>query len=248
MSKPTSRTTLIDYALRKLGAPVIKINLDSDQIEDALDDTIQLYQEYNMEAIVDVFRKHEVTQDDIDNEYISLPESLITVARILPFDTSSSQFSTMWQVKFDAIADLYTSHADLKNYAINMGHLALIENLFTVEQNADFARKQGRLYLNGITWATDLKVGDYIVIEGKETIDPGTYPLIYNDIFIKKYFTASLKKQWGANIKKFDGIQMPGGVTLDGRSLYEEATTEMADIEEKMRDEFEEPLAQIYMA
>jgi hypothetical protein len=246
MAKPTSRATLVDYALRQLGAPVIKINLASEQIDDALDDAIQLYQEYNSEAIVDHYRKHQITQTDIDNQYITIPENMIGVSRVMPFNTAvGGKFSAMWQIQFEAIGDLYNA-TDLKNYDANMRHLALIEHMFTVEQNIEFSRKQGRLYMNGVDWSS-LKVGDYLVFEGKQTVDPDTFPLIYNDIFLKRYFTALLKKQWGANLKKFEGIQMPGGVTLDGRALYEEAITELQEIVEKMREEFEEPISEVYV-
>ena len=248
MAKPTSRATLVDYALRQLGAPVIKINVSNEQIDDLLDDAIQIYQEYNSEAVVDTYRKHQITADDVSNEYITVPESMLVVSRVLPFGMAGgSKFSTAWQVKYEALGDLHSTGYDLKNYDINMKHLALIEYLFSVEQNAEFARKQGRLYIDGIKWGTDLRVGDWLVLEGKQAIDPDEFPLIYNDIHLKKYFTALLKKQWGANMSKFDGIALPGGVTFDGQRKYDEAVTELNLIEETMRDEFETPLSYIYM-
>ena len=168
MAKPTSRQSLVDYSLRQLGAPVIKINLASEQIDDSMDDAIQLYQEYNSEGTIEVFKKHEITQTDIDNKYITVPESMIVISRVLPFDTSGDQFSTMWQIKFDSVNELNRGTSDLKNHHINMSHMALIEYMFKVEQAITFSRKQGKVYFEGLDWNLDVKVGDFIVFEGQE--------------------------------------------------------------------------------
>jgi len=97
-----------------------------------------------------------------------------------------------------------------------------------------FNRRQGRLYLD-INWETDLFLGDYVVLEVYRALDPTEFTKVYNDPWLKHYTTSLFKRQWATNLKKFQGLQLPGGVTLDGNGMYDEAITEIKDLEEELK-------------
>jgi len=243
MAKPNSRQTLIDYCLRSLGAPVIEINVDEDQIEDRIDEAVQFYQEYHSDAIIRMFRKHQITSDDITNGYIDLPDSFLFVNRIFPFNSTSNgtdMFSIDYQIHLNDIYDL--QHAEgLVHYEMTKQYLSLIDRQVNgMQQLSTFSRHQNRLYIEG-NWTSKISEGDYIIVEGYETLDPDTYTDVYNDRFLKKYATALIKRQWGLNLIKFEGMQLPGGVTLNGRQIYDDAVQDIEKIEEEMQLTYEMP-------
>lgn len=246
MAKVTSRQTLIDYALRELGAPVIKINVAQEQIDDRIDDAIQKFQEYNSEATVNTFLKHAVTQTDIDNGFIPIPESVISMSRVLPLSGASKgdMFAEDWGLQANAISKLRFTQGGsggLHSYEIAMNHLEMIDMMFSTGNPSKFNRYQGRLYLD-IDWEKELSVGDMIVFEGAVVVDPEQTPLIYNDIMLKAFAVQLIKRQWGNNLKKYDGVTMPGGITLDGQKMYDEADAELKELNETMRDLYELPV------
>jgi len=243
MAKPNSRQALADYCLRALGAPVVEINIDDDQIGDRIDEAFQFYQEYHSDATIRRFRKHLVTSDDITNEYITLPESFIHVSRVLPFKMhagGSGDFSIDYQLMLNDVYDL-RGPGSILHYAMTQDHIALIDQLFDgKDQTTRFNRHMNRLFME-TRWGTDIVANEYIIIEGYETINPADYTDVYNDIFLKKYLTALIKRQWGTNIKKFEGVQLPGGVTINGQQIYDEAVEEIKEIEEQMQSRYEMP-------
>jgi len=218
MAKPNSRQTLIDYALRALGAPVIEINVDEDQVEDRVDEAMQFYQEYHSDSIVRNYRKHLVTAEDVTNGYVTVPDSMIFVNNIFPIGASTSQsgmFSVDYQMHFNDMYNL-RNPGGLIDYEMTKQYMAMIDlKVNGMSQRSSFSRHQNRLYVEG----DDLEEGIYIIVEGHEVLDPETYTDIYNDMLLKKYLVALIKRQWGANLIKFEGMQMPGGVTLNGRQI-----------------------------
>jgi len=245
MAKVNSRQTLIDYCLRQLGQPLIKINVAQEQIDDCVDDAIQKFQEYNGEATIRTYLKHAITATDQANGYIPVPESMIMVNKVLPFSSASKgdMFSDDWELQNNAISKLRfaTGGGGLTSYEIAMNHLEMIDMMFSTATPSKFNRYQGRLYLD-INWATETSVGDMIVFEGSMVIDPEQTPLIYNDIMLKQFTVQLIKRQWGSNLKKYDGVIMPGGITLDGQKIYDEANEELKELAETMRDLYEEPV------
>lgn len=242
MAKPNSRESLINYCMRSLGAPVIEINVDEDQVEDRIDEAIQFYQEYHSDAVVRVYRKHIVTTDDVTNQYITLPNSLLFVNRIFPFNSSSGSgmFSIDYQIHLNDIFDL-KGHGSLLNYTMLKQHMSLMDQQINgMQQLSTFSRHQNRLYVEA-DWSDKISAGEYIIIEGYETVDPDAFNDVYNDRFLKKYATALIKRQWGLNLIKFEGMQLPGGVTLNGRQIYEDATQDIEKIEEAMQLTYEMP-------
>lgn len=266
MASPSTRQELIDYSLRKLGAPVLEINVDDDQIDDLVDDTIQYFQERHFDGSEKTFLKYQITQDDIDrgrgpgssastgistttvtesvglttefsfeenNNYIKVPDSVIGINKIFKFDTSSIS-GGMFSIKYQLfLNDLYYfSSVDLLTYSMTKRYLEDIDFLLTTDKQVRFSKRSGRLYLD-IDW-TAQTAGDYLVIDCIRALNPSDFNKIYNDTWVKRYLTSLIKRQWGANMMKFSGTKLPGGVELNGRQYYEDGNAEIREIEDKM--------------
>jgi hypothetical protein len=242
MALITTREQLKDYCLRRLGAPVIEINLDDDQIEDRLDDAFQFYREYHYDAVEMVYLKHEITSTDIANQYIPVPDSVVGVSRMLPF-TNRSDGTNIFSIRYQLlINDLYSlMSTNLIYYAQVKTELELINQLLTGIKPVRFNRHMNRLYMD-MDWTGDVDVGTFIIVECYRILDPETYRDVYNDMFLKKYATALLKRQWGENLKKFSGMQLPGGVTINADVIYQDALAEIDKIESEMQSRFELPV------
>jgi hypothetical protein len=244
MANPTTRQELIDYALRRLGAPVIEINIDEDQLEDRIDDALQFYQEYHSDATMRVYLKHQITADDITNKYIVLNDNILNVKRVFPIGNSQSSinmFSVKYQLHLNDIYDL-SYIGDLMYYEMVQQYVSLLDmKLNGSGEHIRWNRHMNQLHLD-VNWETDIKVGDYIIVEAMRIVDPSTYTEVYNDMFLKQYATALIKQQWGSNLIKFEGMQLPGGVTLNGRQIFDDATEEISQIREQMQSNYEMPV------
>ena len=242
MAAVTSREQLKDYCLRKLGSPVIEINVDDDQIEDRIDDAFQFYREYHYDAVEKIYLQYQFTAQDIVNRYIPLPDAVVGVERILPFShrtTGINIFDIRYQI---LINDLYSlMSTDIIYYAQVRQQLELINQVLVGTKPVRFNRHMNRLYID-MDWAANVTAGDFVIVEAWRILDPSTYTDVYNDMFLKKYATALIKRQWGANIKKFSGVQLPGGVTLNGDTIYQEAEDEIKQIESEIQSKFELPV------
>lgn len=242
MAAVTSRQELKDYCLRKLGAPVVEINIDDDQIEDRIDDAFQFYREYHYDAVEKVYLNYQFTAEDLENRYIPLPDTVVGVERIFPFSnrtTGVNIFDIRYQI---LINDMYSlMSTDIIYYAQVRQQLELINQVLVGTKPIRFNRHMNRLYID-MDWKANATVGDYIVVEGWRILDPSTYTDVYNDMFLKRYATALIKRQWGTNIKKFSGVQLPGGVTLNGDTIYQEAEEEIKVIESEIQSKFELPV------
>jgi len=238
----TTRQGLIDYCLRRLGAPVTEINVDDEQISDRIDDAIEFFQEYHFDGVEKVFLKHTMTQTDIDNEYIAAADPIVSVLRILPVPNfnafQTGFFNEEFQLRLNDLEHFRSS--TMINWAMSQTNFSLVENLFGVQPTLMFNRKQNKIYLE-TDWSNKFKVGTILIIEAYRILDPATYTEVYNDMFLKKYATALIKQQWGSNLKKFTGVTLPGGISLDGQTIFTEATEEITKIEEEMNMKYELP-------
>lgn len=245
MANPTSRATLIDYCKRRLGDPVVEINVDEDQLEDRVDEALQYYQEYHSDATVRTYLKHQVTQTDIDNEYITLSSNIIFVSKLFPisssFNSSFNFFDIKYQMMLNDIADLQNFAGDLAYYEQMQQYLSLLDVKLNGHPQTQFQRKQNRLYVFGDFADNDVTVGEYIVAEVYQIVDPSTHTSVFNDMWLKEYTTALIKQQWGSNLLKFEGMQLPGGVVLNGRQIFDDATTDIDKLRETIRMEHEMP-------
>jgi len=304
MAQPTTRQQFIDYCKRRLGFPVIDINVDDDQISDRVDDALQFFEDYHFDGVEKMFMKHRITQDDIDRRWIYCPDAVTYVVGMFPFDDSNASIN-MFDLRYQLrLHDLYDfTSVSYVSYEITMQHIRTLNLMFSGTPQIRFNRKQNKIFLD-IDWSRDVSVGDYVIIDCYRAIRPATITLtgtgtavttsntitgtgtifdqellegdvitlggqelqvnqitsptslttigpvtsnvtngvltkpgnseVFNDRFLKRYATALIKYQWGSNLSKFAGIQMPGGVTLDGVRIMTEAKEEMDKIEEDM--------------
>ena len=275
MAKPASRQQLIDYCLRKLGAPVLEINLDDDQIDDSVDDAIQLFNERHFDGVERMFLKYKITQADLDrgrakgtdgvgivtttatstniagygtttsswyetSNFLQVPDSVVGVEKIFKFDTSSIS-GGMFSIKYQLfLNDLYYFNSvELLQYAMVKSYLEDIDFLLTTDKQVRFNKRQDRLYLD-IDWGAET-VGNWLVLDCYRALDPTSFTQVYNDIFLKQYLTALMKRQWGQNLIKFKGVKLPGGIELNGREIYDDAEREIESLRSKMSTEYELP-------
>lgn len=246
MASPNSRQSLIDYCLRRLGAPVIEINVDPDQIEDKVDDALQVYRDYHSDGTIRTYLKHQITSTDVTNGYITMDPSINYVSRLFPISTgigaTRNFFDIKYQMALNDIASMYSYIGDLAYYEQMQQYLSTLDMLTAGTPQITFSRRQNRLYIWGDFTDGDIKAGDFIIAEVYQIISPDGATAIYNDSFIKNYTTALIKQQWGMNLMKFEGMQLPGGVTLNGRQFYEDATAELEQLKDNMRLEQEMPI------
>lgn len=244
MAIPVSRQTLIDYCFRILGYPVIEINVDDDQVEDRIDDALQFYQTYHSDSYLTTYFKHQITQEDFDAKSIQIPDEIFGIRQILPLLRGTSGSLGMFDARYQImLSDMYSLgfSGELADYVHVQKYLSTINLLLGSGNRFRFNRHQGRLILD-VDWGTDITVGDFIIAEADRIIDPAESPKIWNDYFLKKYATALIKRQWGINLKKFEGIQLPGGITMNGQQMFDEANEELQRLEEEARSNWEEPL------
>ena len=252
-----SRQQLIDYCLRRLGEPVIEVNVDEDQIEDKIDDALQLYREFHSDATFRNYYQHQMTDTDIANKYVTIPARIISVTKMFAgtggFIGSTNMFSFNYQFAlsdFHSLTDV--GAGGLAYYDQMRQYMELIDMKINGLPIINFSRRQDRVYLWSDIEDGQLKAGDYVCFEVYEVVptpeaiatDPlrrGEVSTVYNDMFMKDYTTALIKEQWGMNMSKFEGMQLPGGTTVNGRIILEDARTELTELRERMRLEYEEP-------
>jgi hypothetical protein len=241
----TSRDMLIEYCLRKLGAPVIEINVDQDQLEDRVDEALEWYVDFHSDATIRTYLKHQITDSDLTNGYIPISSEVIHVSRMFPiqsnFGSSYNMFDIKYQMMLNDVADLHNFIGDVAYYDQIQQYLSLLDMKLNGSPIVNFSRHQNRLYINGDILGEDLKVDDYVVVEVYQIINPESHTSVYNDRWLKDYTAALIKQQWGSNLIKFEGMQLPGGVTLNGRQIFEDANQEIQDLRERLRLEQELP-------
>jgi hypothetical protein len=252
MATITSRQDFTNYCLRRLGFPVIEINVDPDQVQDRIDDALQYWQDYHFDGLQKVYWIHYITQDDINQKYLDATQSkdpdgntieLAGITRIFPLTDSQAtvnMFDLRYQLRLNELYD-FTS-ASYINYNLTQQHLRSLEIQFTGEVPIRFQRHMQRLYIDWAWGDYEAPVGQVVVSEAYALIDPNTYNLVWNDRWLKEYATALIKRTWGNNLSKFAGLQLPGGVTLDGKTIYTEACTEIERLESEMSTNYFSPL------
>ena len=335
MAIPATKTEFGDWCKRKLGYPVIDINVDADQVDDRVDEAIQYYQMFMSGGNRRMYLKHQVTQADkdrgktnssetitettntpastlpagataldttitladasqfpatgsvilskglgntetiaytlktgnvltttalaqthgagatvalsVDNKwqmtqnYFIMPDGVESVLRILPFDNRGTlnMFDIRYQLRLNDLYDF--SDVSIIYYQQVLWQLDLLDMILVGEKPIEFNVNQDRVYVS-MDWDTDLSVGDFIIFEVYRRINPVEFTQMYNDFWLKRYATALIKKQWGENLIKFQGVTMLGGVTMNGEVIYNEAKEEISTLEEQGRLNFETPV------
>jgi len=234
MAVPSTRAQFKEYCLRELGKPVIEINVDDDQVDDRIDQALRYYWDYHFDGSEKTYYKHQVTVEDIANRYITLPENIIGAVNIFPIGDPSMSSGDIFNIRYQiALNDLYTlTSVSLVPYYMAMQHLATITELLVGMQPIRYSRHKDKLYID-MDW-TKLNIGEYIIVEAYEVVDPEIYPDAWGDRWLGLYATALIKRQWGNNLKKFTGMQLPGGVSFNGQQIYDEAVDEIRELERDM--------------
>jgi len=184
-----------------------------------------------------------ITLGNFDNKYITLNDSVLSVVRTLPLSSRSNSisfFDAKYQLMLNNIQSL--TNTDIQYFTMLKMHINMINDLMTGQKPIRFNRHMNRLHID-LTWGDggDLAIGDYIIIEAYRSLDPDTYTDVYNDGFLKRYATALIKRQWGVNLKKFEGVQLPGGVTLNGQKIFDEAMEEIKELREEAQSTYQLP-------
>lgn len=306
MAKITTRAEFKKYCLRRLGWPVIQINVSDEQVEDRVTDALNFFIDYHFDGTEKIYMKHQFTQTDIDRRWIYCPDPVVFVTKVLPWDDSNSSvnmFDLRYQLRLHDLYD-FTSISYV-SYEITMQHIRTLNLLFSGTPQFRFNRKQNKLFLD-IDWERDAKVGKYVIVECYRSMVPDDVILtgtlsgntnsntltgysttfdqeilendmvslsdgqiiqvrkinspteiviannlsanignatmtitgtsdVWDDRLLKQYATALIKYQFGSNLSKYSGIQMPGGVTLDGVRMMQEAQAEIDKIENEMQ-------------
>jgi hypothetical protein len=252
MATITNRSDFKTYCLRRLGFPTIEINVDDDQVEDRIDDALQYWTDYHFDGLQKVYYIKALQQTDIDQRYLDLstaqddqgnPLEIVGVTRIFPISDSQStvnMFDLRYQLRLNELYD-FTS-ASYINYTLTQQHLRSLEIMFTGEVPIRFQRHMQRLYIDWNWGDSEAPVGTVVIAEAYAAINPDVFNLVWNDRWLKEYTTALIKRTWGNNMKKFGGIQLPGGVTLNGDVIYKEAADEIERLEKEMENQYGPPL------
>ena len=268
MATPSTKATLKSYCLRALGFGVIDINVSDDQADDRLDEALQYFAQYHYDGIEKMYLKHLITSDEVTRarsdasttatdtadssitatwkegkNFIPVPSAVVSVVQVFPFtDTGagSNMFDIRYQLRLNDLFDF--SSTSVIQYQMTMDNIDLLEHILVGETPIRFNQHQNRLYID-MDWENDVTADvDYLIIECYRKLDPTTYTDIYDDIYLKRYATTLLKKQWGANLSKFNGVTMLGGVTMNGETLYSQAVEEQNKLEEEIQLAFELPI------
>lgn len=233
----TTRQELIDYCLRYLGEPVVEINVDEQQIEDRVSEAIEYWRQYHHDGTEKIYMKHEVTEEDVANKYIPIPDLVYGVTRVFPIaaatSTSKSIFDLQYQLRLNDLYDLTST--SVIYFSQVMSHLALLDLTLNGHPIYRFNRYTNKLHIIE-NWEENIAPGTFLLVEGYRVLDPADTPRMYGESWLKEYTTALIKKQWATNLKKFQGMQLPGGVTIDGDKLYEEAIREIQELQESLKN------------
>jgi hypothetical protein len=268
MAKPSTRQELIDYCKRQLGAPVLQINIDDDQVDDVIDTAIQYYQEYHFDGIERMYLKHQFTADDAEkfkasnqettspdndtwekrNNYIEVPDHVIGIQKVFGISSNFSR-NDMWGfgnqyflMDVFSFSSGYTfGHFDLANYYMIKQYFETMDMVINTGALVEyrFNQRQDRLYID--IDVDRIRAGNYLLIDCYRALDPEEWSQVFNDSFVKRYATALMKRMWGQNLIKYNNVQLPGGITLNGRQIWEDGDAEVKDLEARMLTDYSLP-------
>lgn len=237
MAKPTTRQELIDYCLRKLGQPVINVNVAQEQLDDRLDQALETYYEKHYDATEELWMFYPLTQADVDAGYFELPDNILSVTEIVyPGGSSISQPSGMFSYQYQFMANQLSPWQpfDSIDYFMKLTNIQMVSNMIDPERRFEFIRHENKIRV----YDTTAGEGCPIAMRVYKMLDES---YVYNDKWLKEYLTALIKKQWAENTSKFENIQLLGGVTINGERLMLQAMEELEKLEETLEDTYMEP-------
>ena len=265
MAIPTTKATFKNYCLRALGFGVIDINVSDDQADDRIDEALQYFAQYHYDGIEKMYLKYQVTAADItratENDtttatdsidssitatfsegknFIPMPSAVVSVLNIFPFDdqATNNMFDIRYQLRLNDLYDF--SSTSIIHYQMTMQQLDFLSHILVGEKPIRFNQHQNRLYID-MDWENDIDVDEFLIIECYRKLDPSSYIDVFDDIFLKRYAIQLIKRQWGANLSKFQGVQLLGGVEMNGADIYSQASEEILRLEEQIQLAYELP-------
>ena len=245
MATPYSRNELKEYCLRALGHPVIEVNVEDSQVEDRIDEALQYFAKWHHDGGGKMYYTYALTAQDISRKWIDtnpIDPSILTINRIfhMGFNISTHNiFNIRYQLALNDFYGLRTGQTNLNYYVSTMQYIEMLQQLLDPEKQLRFNKYNNKLQID-MNW-NDFAPNQYLLIEGFAVIDPAEYSEAWNDPMLKKYATALIKQQWGANLSKYEGIPLPGNITFNGARIYQEATEEANKIEEEVLLKYQEP-------
>jgi hypothetical protein len=237
---PKNKDEFKENCLRRLGKPVVEINVDDDQIDDRIDEALAYYWDYHFDGSDKIYYKHLLTPSDVQNRYIVLPDNIIGAVSIFDIGAAigtNNLFNIRYQI---ALNDLYTlTSVSMIPYYMAMSHIQFLEQMLVGKQPIRYNRNNNKLYLD-MDWDR-IGADRYMIVEAYQIVDPNIYTKAWNDRWLLRYAACLIKQQWGQNLKKFEGMKMPGGLTFNGQKIFDEATAERDALEKEMIYSFSLP-------
>jgi len=232
MAQPTTRDEFKDYILRKIGAPVIEVNVSDEQIDDRVEEALSFWRDYHYNGSQLVYLKHELTAEDIENGYITLPQKLIGISKVFDLNTSISTGTGIFNVQYQFVLNNLTDLTgySIQNYWMTMSHMAFLQEWLVGHPLIRYNRHVNRLHIDADKAA--LREGGFIIIEAYDVIDEEFYEDVWSDRWLQNYASVLVREQWGLNLTKFTNMQLVGGVTFNGEQILQEARTERQQMEE----------------
>lgn len=242
MAQPTTRKEFKEWCLRKLGKPVIEINVDPDQVDDRVDEALSYYWDYHFDGTERLYYKHVVTDADKANGYITIPENIIGTVNIFNLSSNPAFASNMFSAKYQFILNHLHELTDynLTHFYMSMTHLQFMEEILAGMQPLRYNRHVNKLYID-TDWS-GVTTGSYVVAECYQIVDPNVYADVWKDRWLQNYATAKIKYQWGSNLTKFIGMSLPGNVQFNGEQILKDAEDEIRRMEEEMISSYSLPV------
>lgn len=242
---PSSIIELKEYIKRKLGYPIVQINVTDEQFYDRIAESLLFYRDWHYDGTVRTYIKWQLTQEMIDQQYLLFDVPVVDVVRI--FDPKTSERSKFSSIQYRLMAEINFatvfgySMQSFQEYYLTRQRLADMDQLFRSAKGIRFNVNEQKLYIE-MDWINDVSVNDYIVAEVQLILDPAKYTSIFADRWLLEHATAKCKMQWGANIKKFGGIPLAGGMTMNGQQIYDEGKEETEALEKWLQDSSMPPM------
>lgn len=230
---PQTRDAFKAFCLRRLGAPVLQINIDEDQVEDCVNSALQFWMDFHVDGTTKQYYKYQLTSTDISNRYITLPDNIIGAINIFDF-TASLRQDDLFNIRYQIVLnDLYTlTSVSMVPFYQTFMHLQFLEQLLVGTAPVRYNRHENKLYID-IDWDRFVP-GDFLIVECYGVVDPDIFTKAWTDRMLIQLAVAYLKRQWGQNLIKFIGMQMPGGTQFNGQLIYSEGVREVKETEEEI--------------
>lgn len=248
-SRINSREQLKEYCLRSLGSPVILINVSDDQVEDRIDDALDLFWEYHADGSERTFISYQLTEIDVANKYVTLPEGVLSVISVLTPNANGGFGGGLGLAGVNLQLQMYTTDmmnprrllsGGLSNWYVTSSYMELMADTFSTPPRFEFNKHSNRLSIHD-GWEGST-AGAWIMVEVDIVNDPAKYGEVFNNRWLKRYATALIKRQWGQNLIKFAGAQLPGGMTVNAEQIHQDAQAEVQALEEQLYNNEQAPV------